>query len=46
MNRPDNGKKSWHDNLPFPKHWLAYVVLKIVVLVLAVYLVLRFSGVL
>jgi hypothetical protein len=46
MNMPDNGKKSWHDNLPFPKHWLAYVVLKIVVLVIAIYLVLRLSGML
>jgi hypothetical protein len=37
-------KKSWHDNLPFPRHWLAYLVLKIFVLALAIYLVLRFNG--
>jgi hypothetical protein len=39
-------KKSWLDDLPFPKHWLAYLALKIIVLVLAIYLVLRFNGLL
>ncbi len=39
-------KKRWHDNLPFPKHWLAYIALKIIVLALAVYLVLRWNGLL
>jgi len=38
-------KKSWHDTLPFPRHWLAYVILKITVLVLAVLLTLYFYGV-
>lgn len=37
-------KKSWHDNLPFPKHWLAYIAIKIVVLALAVYLALHWKG--
>ena len=37
-------KKSWHDDLPFPKHWLAYLALKIIVLALAIYVVLRLSG--
>lgn len=37
-------KKSWHDDLPFPKHWLAYPALKIIVLALAIYVVLRLSG--
>ena len=37
-------KKSWHDNLPFPKRWLGYIALKIVVLVLAIYLALRWNG--
>jgi hypothetical protein len=37
-------KKSWHDSLPFPRHWLAYVILKLAVIALAVYLVLRFMG--
>ncbi len=45
MNTPDD-KKSWHDNLLFPKHWLGYVALKFIVLALAIYLVLRFSGML
>jgi len=39
-------KKSWHDNLPFPKHWLGYVALKVIVLALAIYVVLRWSGLL
>ena len=39
-------KKSWLDDLPFRKHWLAYLALKIIVLALAIYLVLRLSGVL
>jgi hypothetical protein len=37
-------KKSWLNDLPFPKHWLAYLALKIFVLGLAIYLVLRFNG--
>ena len=37
-------KRSWHDSLPFPRHWLAYIVLKLAVLVLAAILVLRFLG--
>jgi hypothetical protein len=39
-------KKSWLNDLPFPKHWLSYLALKIIVLALAIYLVLRLSGVL
>ncbi len=46
MNATENDKKSWQDSLPFPKHWLAYVVLKIIVLVMAAFLVLRLSGLL
>jgi hypothetical protein len=37
--------KSWHDSLPFPKHWLAYVALKLAVLALAVWLTLYLYGV-
>jgi hypothetical protein len=37
-------KKSWHNSLPFPRHWLAYIVLKLAMLVLAAVLVLRFMG--
>jgi hypothetical protein len=37
-------KKSWHDSLPFPKHWLAYIVLKLAVLALVIYVALRYQG--
>ena len=37
-------KKSWLNDLPFPKHWLAYLALKIIVLALAIFVVLRFNG--
>ena len=43
---PERDKKSWLDDLLFPKHWLAYLALKLIVLALAIYLVLRLSGVL
>jgi hypothetical protein len=46
MNAPDNRKKSWNDSLPFPRHWLAYVVLKIAVVVAAALLALYLSGLL
>ena len=39
-------KKSWHDSLPFPKRWLAYLAIKIVVLALAIWLALRWNGLL
>jgi hypothetical protein len=35
-------KRSWHDSVPFPRHWLAYVILKLAVIALAIYLVLRY----
>ena len=44
MTTPPNQKKAWHDNLPFPKHWLLYIVLKLVILALAVYLALHWKG--
>jgi hypothetical protein len=46
VNATENDGKSWRDSLPFPKHWLSYVVLKIIVLAVAAFLVLRFSGLL
>ncbi len=46
MSEPGDDNKSWHDNLPFPKHWLGYIALKLIVLVLAIYLVLRWNGLL
>ncbi len=39
-------KKSWQDNLPFPKRWLLYIALKIIVLALAIYLALHWNGLL
>jgi hypothetical protein len=39
-------KKSWRDSLPFPRHWLAYVAIKVAVLAVALYLVLKLSGLL
>lgn len=42
MNAPP--KKPWHDSLPFPKHWLVYIALKLLVLALAVYLALHWKG--
>jgi len=39
-------KKSWHDDLPFPKQWLFYVAVKIIVLVTIVYIILRWQGML
>ena len=46
MKSPANDNKSWHDSLPFPKRWLGYIALKIVVLALAIYLALRWNGLL
>jgi hypothetical protein len=46
MNPLEKDKKSWHDDLPFPRHWLSYIMLKIIVLVLAVALVIYLSGLL
>ena len=37
-------RKAWHDNLPFPKHWLGYIALKIIVLGIGVYLALHWKG--
>jgi hypothetical protein len=42
----DNDNKSWHDSLPFPKRWLGYIALKLIVLALAVYVVLKYNGLL
>jgi hypothetical protein len=43
--RSEQGRKrSWHESLPFPRHWLAYIVIKLAVVCLAIYLVLRYLG--
>ena len=39
-------KRSWHDSVPFPRHWLAYVILKLVVIALAIYVVLLYMDML
>ncbi|HEY7765569.1 MAG TPA: hypothetical protein VIB38_11320 [Aestuariivirgaceae bacterium] len=39
-----NRKRSWHESLPFPRHWLAYLIIKLAVVCLAIYLVLRYLG--
>jgi len=37
-------KKSWHESLPFPRHWLAYLILKLAVVAVAIFLVLHYLG--
>jgi hypothetical protein len=37
--------KDWRQDLPFPRHWLFYVLVKIGVIALAVWLALRTYGV-
>jgi hypothetical protein len=44
MEQPDDREKSWRDSLPFPAHWLSYLVVKIFVLALAVAIALRWKG--
>ena len=36
--------KPWHDSLPFPKRWLVYIALKLIVIAIAVYLALHWKG--
>lgn len=43
MSEPE---KSWHDDVPFPKRWIAYVVIKVIVLAVAIVLALSWYGVL
>ena len=40
MIQPANNNKSWTRNLSFPRHWLAYLILKIAVILAAVVIVL------
>ena len=41
---PDQQPKSWHDNLPFPKRWIAYIAVKIAVLAIALIAALKWQG--
>lgn len=45
MKTPDNDK-AWKKTLPFPRRWLGYVTIKIIMLAVVVYLALRWKGVL
>ena len=42
----DPKKKSWQDSLPFPRKWLGYIVMKLIVLALVLYVALRYQGLL
>ena len=44
MTPPSNDKKPWTRNLPFPRHWLAYLILKIAVIIAAVIIALYLTG--
>lgn len=37
-------QKSWHDNLPFPKRWLYYIAVKIIVLAVVLLTALKWKG--
>jgi hypothetical protein len=39
VSSPPKPWKSWTENLPFPRHWLAYLILKIAVIVAAIAIV-------
>lgn len=45
MTIPD-GKQPWTESLPFPRRWLGYIAIKLLVLAMVVYLALRWKGVL
>jgi hypothetical protein len=45
MTMPDDNKP-WTETLPFPKRWLGYIAIKIIVVAIGVYLALRWNGVL
>ena len=36
--------EDWQSGLPFPKRWIYYIIIKLVVLVLGIYLVLHYQG--
>ncbi|WP_296715534.1 hypothetical protein [Rhodoblastus sp.] len=43
---PDDKEKDWRDSLPFPAHWLTYLVAKLVVLALVAGFALHWYGLL
>ncbi len=44
MTAPDKPPPKLQNDLPFPRRWLVYVAIKIIILVLAIVLVLRYKG--
>jgi hypothetical protein len=41
-----NGEPSWKKSLPFPRRWLWYLAAKILVLALALFVALKYYGLL
>jgi len=39
-------KHTWHDDTPFPRHWIGYVAIKVIVIVVAVVAALWWYGLL
>jgi hypothetical protein len=37
-------KQDWHKDLPFPRHWIFYLVVKIAIVVFAVWVAARSFG--
>ncbi|MBX9761155.1 MAG: hypothetical protein K2Y29_20425 [Beijerinckiaceae bacterium] len=44
MNAARNDESGWFRTLPFPRRWLWYIAIKVVVLALALYVTLKFYG--
>jgi len=42
----DEPGHTWHDDTPFPKRWIGYVVLKVLILIIAVVVGLWWYGLL
>ena len=42
----DEKRKTWREDLPFPRHRLAYMTIKVVLMALAAWIVLKLAGVL
>ena len=44
MSDPSSGAPGWRKTLPFPRRWLWYIAIKMVVLALAVFVTLKYYG--
>lgn len=40
----DEDKTDWKNSLPFPRHWLIYIAIKLIILAVAVLVTLRIYG--